>query len=152
MFGDLHRFQQHRSYRNEKHGTGKKSSSLYEQFQGVFQLQRDHRQSYTTPHIYKGTRPARYFWGPSGDSNLQTHAWELGVVTTRPPFGANVRVNLYIWDNIYTRQKTSFQISLKTTCQNNRLFYSTHVDTQSEYLKCKLVRYYKSYNSKMPLP
>ena len=57
---------------------GRNSLLLGGYFQGIFQLQKDHRQPSTMPHIYIATKPIRS-WGSSGDSNQQAHAWELGA-------------------------------------------------------------------------
>ena len=43
----------------------KKFPSPHEQFQGVFQLQKYHRQSSATPHIYIATRPTRFCGNPA---------------------------------------------------------------------------------------
>ena len=68
----------------QKKGNGKKLPSLHDQLQEVFQLQNDIRQPSTTPQIYYMQRPGQPASGCSGDSNMRTHAWEPGVVTTRP--------------------------------------------------------------------
>ena len=65
----------------QKPGTGKKFPSHHKEFQGVFQFQKGHRQPSTMPHIYKATRPTRL----EIQRNLEpAHAWETGILTTRP--------------------------------------------------------------------
>ena len=51
----------------QKHGTGKEFAPLQEWFQGVFKLQKDHRQPSTTPHNYIAIKPT-HLLGSSGDS------------------------------------------------------------------------------------
>ena len=64
-----------------KPGTRSKFNVLF--CQGVFQLQKDHRQPSTTPHIYIASGPTR-FGVSGGDSNFGPNALEPDIVTTRP--------------------------------------------------------------------
>ena len=68
--GFLHvrHFQKLRSYRDEIETWSRCEiiPFLRKYLRGMFQLQKDHRQPSTTPHI----------WGSSGDSNLRAYAWE----------------------------------------------------------------------------
>ena len=80
----LRRFQQLRSYSNEIETRNREEIPFSSQIvpRGL-SVAEGPRQPSSTLHIYIATRSIR-IWRSSRDSNLQTHAWEPGIVTTRP--------------------------------------------------------------------
>ena len=64
--------------------TGRNSLLFTHSSKGSFSYKRTmHRQPSTMPHIYIANRPTR-LCGFSWESNLRSHTWEPGIVTTRP--------------------------------------------------------------------
>ena len=80
----LHSFQQLRSYNDEIETWNREEIPFLSQIvPRVFQLQKEHNQPSTMPHIYIATRPTR-LCKSCGESKLQTNVWEAGILTTRP--------------------------------------------------------------------